>query len=102
MITGMHVGRHWTGCDIEDRCPCDQAPCGLVISGRTDPTCIMHAAGRSLRQGHPAGECPGRRVFECTATISGLCLRETQSETACITESNECAHRAHPEKEKAS
>lgn len=88
----MHIGRHWSRCDIEDRCPCPQAACGLVISGQTDPDCIMHSAGRSIRQGHSAEECPGRRVFECTASISGLCLREAQSETACVTEHTECVH----------
>lgn len=33
---------------------------------------------------------------ECSASISGHCLRESQSETACDTEAGECVHGGRP------
>ncbi|MGQ3551738.1 hypothetical protein [Streptomyces rochei] len=33
---------------------------------------------------------------ECTASRTGACLREAESETACDTEAGECAHGGHP------
>lgn len=57
----LHVGRNWTGHVMEDECPCDQAPCGLVDTENTSPECGQHSAGRSktFRQIHAADECPG-------------------------------------------
>ncbi len=59
--TVWHIGRTWTGHDIEDGCPCGKAPCGLVDQAAIDTTCGEHPLTRakSLRQGHPADRCPG-------------------------------------------
>jgi len=59
-MSGAHVGRAWTGTRIEDECPCPKAPCGLVDTSQTDPACEHHPVvrGKSIRQGHPADECP--------------------------------------------
>lgn len=54
-----HVGRSWNGSALEDKCPCPKEACGLVVLGRTNPECTQHPVerGRSMRQGHPAGDC---------------------------------------------
>jgi hypothetical protein len=36
------------------------------------------------------------QATECSASISGHCLRESQSETACDTEASECVHGGQP------
>ncbi|WP_432010152.1 hypothetical protein [Streptomyces cucumeris] len=61
MTNTAHVGRSWNGHTIEDHCPCPQAPCGLVPADQAREDCQHHhwAAGKSLRQGHPAADCPG-------------------------------------------
>jgi hypothetical protein len=55
-----HVGRAWSGHQIEDACPCPQAPCRLVSTAVTDASCEHHPVfrARSLRQGHAAEDCP--------------------------------------------
>ncbi len=55
-----HIGRSWTGHELEDGCPCGKAPCGLVDSAKIDPACPQHAidAAKTTRQAHPATECP--------------------------------------------
>lgn len=57
-----HIGRSWDGHAIEDECPCPKAPCGLVVQETASEECDQHplSAGRTIRQGHPAGQCPGR------------------------------------------
>lgn len=57
-----HVGRSWTGHDIEDVCPCPKAPCGLAIFNG-DPDCPQHGfrAAKTIRQGHDAIDCPAER-----------------------------------------
>ncbi|MEU9921909.1 hypothetical protein AB0H51_11530 [Streptomyces griseoluteus] len=57
---GWHVGRQWHGHELEDRCPCKQAPCGLVIAAEASPECTEHGPGstKSTRQSHPADTCP--------------------------------------------
>ncbi len=57
-----HYGRGWPGTEIEDGCPCDQAPCGLVTALLTPGgACEQHTIIKSIRQSHPADQCPGRR-----------------------------------------
>jgi len=90
----MHMGRHWVGHDIEDRCPCSQEACGLVDSAKRDPQCAQHLSDRSFRQQHPADQCPGRPKSECEVSISGFCLKEAESQTACDTEESECVYRS--------
>jgi hypothetical protein len=53
-----HVGRDWTGHEIEDSCPCPKGPCGLV-HGPLD-TCPEHGVShtRTIRQAHHASTCP--------------------------------------------
>ena len=66
MITGYHSGRCWPpSTAIEDECPCPQEACGLVDPQRAHPDCEQHyfldnpLKARSMRQGHPADQCPG-------------------------------------------
>lgn len=90
MIAQMHAGRSWHGHEIEDQCPCPQESCGLVAVGKTHPDCTQHGMGRSLRQGHWPEECPA--LAECRASVSGRCLEESQSGTACDIPTGECVH----------
>lgn len=62
----FHIGRSWSGHPLEDGCPCPKAPCDLVDMDRTDPACLEHPGerGKSIRQSHPASECPGLK--SCT------------------------------------
>ena len=55
-----HMGRSFTGHDLEDDCPCPKAPCGLVISDRVEE-CPQHSwwAAKTIRQMHDASDCPG-------------------------------------------
>jgi hypothetical protein len=57
--TVWHVGRSWTGHDIEDRCPCPKAPCGLVEQRSLTGGCDEHNGRQTMRQGHAADRCPG-------------------------------------------
>lgn len=77
-----HVGRSWTGHQLEDDCPCVKAPCGLVAEWA--PGCPQHDPQfcKTLRQSHSFEDCPGAPEEEhelgirvhmddggCTATI---------------------------------
>lgn len=57
--SALHIGRSWVGHEIEDGCPCPQAPCGLVDTDTIVADCTEHAllAAKSSRQGHWANEC---------------------------------------------
>lgn len=61
--SGNHVGRSFPGManDIEAACPCPKAPCGLVIQDEITEACRQHhwSAAKTMRQSHPAAECPG-------------------------------------------
>ncbi|WP_052479933.1 hypothetical protein [Streptomyces sp. NBRC 110035] len=61
-MTTTHIGRSFLGMrpDIEDSCPCPKAPCGLVIADEASPECGQHhwSAAKTMRQSHPADECP--------------------------------------------
>ncbi len=56
-----HIGRSWVGSRLEDECPCEQEPCGLVSQRNAHPDCAEHPVqrGKSIRQSHRAGDCPG-------------------------------------------
>jgi len=60
----MHVGRAFTGTRIEDMCPCEKAPCGLVDTSGIDPACREHPwqRGNTIRQQHQPKDCPGGAV----------------------------------------
>lgn len=60
MSGGFHFGRGWAGHRLEDECPCEQTACGLVDENSLNDECIQHPMrrGRTIRQGHPADECP--------------------------------------------
>lgn len=63
----LHLGRSWSGTDLEDGCPCLKAPCGLVVSTGTAPDCVEHGylhPPRTMRQGHPVERCPAVTVLE--------------------------------------
>lgn len=55
-----HIGRSWTTRQIEDACPCEKALCGLVVENAVTEECREHhwSAARTMRQSHPADECP--------------------------------------------
>ncbi|MFC4062811.1 hypothetical protein ACFOWE_31355 [Planomonospora corallina] len=60
-MSGYHRGRSWSGHELEDGCPCPQEACGLVDLDKADPGCDQHGQShppRSMRQGHPAVDCP--------------------------------------------
>ena len=57
----LHIGRSWSGTDLEDGCPCVKAPCGLVVLSGTAPDCREHGyvdGPKTMRQGHPVERCP--------------------------------------------
>jgi hypothetical protein len=60
-LPDMHIGRSWSGQEIEDECPCEQAPCGLVIIRRVTEECDQHhwSACKTVRQAHQSANCPG-------------------------------------------
>lgn len=62
-LPDIHIGRGWSGQEMEDECPCKQAPCGLVILRESLMECGQHhwSGLKTIRQSHPAGECPGMR-----------------------------------------
>lgn len=51
-----HIGRAWVGTRIEDKCPCEKAPCGLVSVPH--PDCDQHTIRKTIRQSHRAEDCP--------------------------------------------
>jgi hypothetical protein len=57
-----HMGRSWSGSELEDECPCPKAPCGLVPSDTVDPKCDQHAPERckTMRQVHSSAVCRPR------------------------------------------
>lgn len=70
-----HIGRSWSGHEIEDECPCVQEPCGLVRRSDVNDACLHHPTERvqTVRQAHPAELCPdaetareapGRRLYD--------------------------------------
>lgn len=59
LIPEYHVGRSFSGHHIEDACPCEKEPCGLVSWRGIDPSCEQHKVTKTIRQSHLASECPG-------------------------------------------
>lgn len=59
-FSGNHIGRSWTTHQIEDGCPCEKAPCGLVVQDAVTEECREHhwSAAKSMRQSHPVDQCP--------------------------------------------
>lgn len=57
-----HVGRSFSGHPLEDDCPCEKAPCGLVVWGSNED-CPQHGVkmGKTIRQGHFEADCPALR-----------------------------------------
>lgn len=78
----MHIGRQFTGTEIEQDCPCPTAPCGLVYEAHADPTCTEHHMDHAptIRQGHPSGRCPGPRR-EAKPAPARLLMATTRSHT---------------------
>lgn len=66
-LGGWHSGRGWSGTFIEDNCPCPQEPCGLVDFSKAHPSCVQHRMAKTVRQGHPADQCPALVNKESTA-----------------------------------
>ncbi|GAA2346741.1 hypothetical protein [Dactylosporangium salmoneum] len=64
-MSAWHIGRAWSGTEIEDGCPCPKAPCGLVVGLQAvGGPCRQHTGIKTMRQSHPADVCPGRRAEE--------------------------------------
>lgn len=59
-----HIGRSWSGTRLEDDCPCEKAPCGLVAS--MDDSCPQHSpfAIKTIRQMHTEDNCPGENMID--------------------------------------
>lgn len=58
-----HVGIGWSGPDDlvqSECCPCPKTPCGLTVWGEWAEGCEYHGVGKTIRQSHPEGKCPGR------------------------------------------
>jgi len=56
-----HWGRAWAPTGDEAICPCPKAPCGYVIRTRQPSGCEIHGPTQTMRGGHPADRCPGKR-----------------------------------------
>lgn len=59
---GNHWSRHWDGPgELEYRCPCPKAACGMVARDNTAPECSQHPVERTKtsRSGHNPEDCPG-------------------------------------------
>ncbi|MFG3014325.1 hypothetical protein ACGFZB_28680 [Streptomyces cinerochromogenes] len=81
-----HIGRSFGGPGhIEATCPCDLAPCGLVDAGNVSDECDQHptTAGKTMRTGHAAEDCPemGRDVVVALAKV--LRARQAIVDAAC-------------------
>ena len=56
-----HIGRSFHGTRLEDACPCEKAPCGLVTSEAAEKAnCPEHRidSAKTIRQSHLASKCP--------------------------------------------
>jgi ribosomal protein L37E len=58
----LHMGRSFTGHELEDSCPCPKERCGLVTQDTADPDCPQHgfAAAKTMRQFHEPRYCPAQ------------------------------------------
>jgi hypothetical protein len=58
MMPGTHFGRSFSTHQLEDRCPCTKAPCGLV--DEVDAACTEHPPelAKTIRQSHDESQCP--------------------------------------------
>ncbi|TDC42123.1 hypothetical protein E1166_08905 [Micromonospora sp. KC213] len=56
-----HWGRAWSPTQDEATCPCAKAPCGYVIRSADSAGCEYHGPMQTMRGGHPADRCPGKR-----------------------------------------
>ena len=56
-----HIGRAWSGNELEAECPCPKSACGLAIEQFADPECEQHhpSAAKTMRQRHSPARCPG-------------------------------------------
>lgn len=62
MRNTSHWSRHWDGPgELEYRCPCPKAPCGMVARDNVDPSCSQHPVARTktCRSSHQPEDCPG-------------------------------------------
>jgi hypothetical protein len=95
----FHIGRSWSGHPLEDECPCPKAPCGLVDVDRTDPACEHHPPERckTVRQSHPASECPDVKPCECHTF--GQCLTSTGCDECRVYGDESCGLPVDPDEE---
>lgn len=87
MITGSHWSRHWDGPgELEYRCPCPKAPCGMVVRGDHAAGCEQHApeATRTQRSGHEPDECPGYPEDVITGYPDHYIVNGDTSSCSCI------------------
>ncbi|WP_225637396.1 hypothetical protein [Streptomyces solaniscabiei] len=82
-VSVHHIGRTFPGMsnDIEAACPCPKAPCGLVVQEQVSEACDQHhwSAAKTMRQSHPAQECPAltRTTAQVAAERDCLALAVT-------------------------
>lgn len=63
-MSKFHVGRSWRGPGhLEEDCPCEKAPCGLVAERH--PDCDAHDLSKTIRVSHRAEDCPGPADWRC-------------------------------------
>lgn len=87
MITGSHWSRHWEGPgELEYRCPCPKAPCGMVVRGDHAEGCEQHApeATRTQRSGHEPDACPGYPEDVITGYPDHYIVNGDTSSCSCI------------------
>lgn len=53
-----HISRMF-GRPDDYECPCPRAVCGYVIGDARHPDCEQHALDKTIRDAHPAEQCPG-------------------------------------------
>lgn len=73
-FTDVHFARGWTDDRFLPTCGCKAAPCGLVDGSQVNPECPQHTlrAAKTMRQMHPAKECPAPRNGEAVAPTKEL------------------------------
>ncbi|MFG1776630.1 hypothetical protein ACGFIG_09395 [Micromonospora sp. NPDC049048] len=60
-VPEYHWGRAWSPSSDEATCPCPKAPCGYVVRSSEPTGCDLHGLTQTMRGGHPADRCPGKR-----------------------------------------
>lgn len=70
MSSKFHISRGWESDPFIDSCGCEKAACGFAVETNND--CQQHSfmAGKTIRNSHPAEECPAHLADTPTAPIA--------------------------------